>query len=149
MNVPFERANAISDMMPDWANLETMLWSENCPDELKNIVQNDAQIQDVINFASRLEWNIRQIWVHACWMIISPEDVNFYTAVQFPLKTTATVNPLVTQLDGKNLEKIWLLKMDFLWLRNLSIIKNCIKIIAAQHKKENKKFLWKYILPVR
>jgi DNA polymerase III alpha subunit len=73
--------------------------------------------------------------VHACWIIIAPEAVSTYTAAQYLKEDDHTV---VSQYDGPTMEWIWLLKMDFLWLRNLSIIKNAIKIIAKRFEKDGK-----------
>ena len=67
--------------------------------------------------------------MHACGIIVSPEEVSYYTPVQFAPNDHDTV---VTQYDGPTLEYIGLLKMDFLGLRNLSVIKNCIKIIRKR-----------------
>ena len=104
-------------------------------EEFKKIVDEDDTLQQIVKYASNLEWNIRQLWVHACWVIIAPEAVTNYSPVQYPLKS-ASKEPdrtrVVTQYDGHFLEDIWLLKMDFLGLRNLSIIKNTIKILKAK-----------------
>jgi DNA polymerase-3 subunit alpha len=78
---------------------------------------------------------MRQLWVHACWMIISPQKVTSYTPTQYAKEDDHNI---VSQYDWPTLESIGLLKMDFLWLRNLSIIKNCIKIIQKKHEKEAK-----------
>jgi DNA polymerase-3 subunit alpha len=79
--------------------------------------------------------------VHACGILITPDPVTTYTSIQ-PIDKkhqdpeSTNLSMAVTQNDGKMLEDVGLLKMDFLGLRNLSIIKNCIKIIRARHQKE-------------
>lgn len=72
---------------------------------------------------------MRQLGVHACGIIIAPDPVTSFTPTQYNKETDHTI---VSQYDGPTLEKLGLLKMDFLGLRNLSIIKNCIKIIKAR-----------------
>lgn len=73
-------------------------------------------------------------------MIIAPDVVTQYSAVQYPPiagKNDVDRSKLVTQYDGHFVEDVGLLKMDFLWLRNLSIIKNTIKILDAKAKTNN------------
>ena len=78
---------------------------------------------------------MRQLGMHACGVIIAPDKITKYSPVQYIKENETTI---VTQYDWPTLETIWLLKMDFLGLRNLSVIKNCIKIIQKRHQKENK-----------
>lgn len=128
--ISFTRANQISWFIEK--NIKTS-YEEN--KEFKELVDDDDTLKKVLDFSSYLEWTTRQLWVHACWVIISPQETYNYTAVQYPPKAW-TRDPdfsrLVTQYDWHFLEDIGLLKMDFLWLRNLSIIKNTIKIIEKK-----------------
>lgn len=133
--VPFERSNQISAIIPDKTSLADAIKMQDGNEELKNAYNSDEKIKQAIDFGSKLEWNMRQLWVHACWIIISPERVTTYTPTQYIKEDD---NTLVSQYDWPTLETIWILKMDFLWLRNLSVIKNCIKIIKKKHEKENK-----------
>ncbi len=139
LGMPFEKANLISNLIPMKATLQTLMSHEETPEELKNFYESDELVKKTLDMATILEGNIRQVWVHACGMIISPKPLTEFASVQYPVKIdkNQTSQPIVTQLDGKNLEKIWLLKMDFLGLRNLSIIKNCIKIVKARYEKNN------------
>jgi len=82
--------------------------------------------KEIVDDALKIEWNVRQIWVHACAVIIAPEKMTNFTALQHPPKDSKTV---ITQYSAYPLEDLWLLKMDFLWLRNLSIIKRTAKIV--------------------
>ncbi len=132
----FDQANRISNMIDQ----KTIQKSIDENEELKSLVESDNQIKKITDLAIKLEWTTRQIWVHACGVIISPEKVETYTPVQYPplagTKNQRDTSRLITQYDWHFLEDIWLLKMDFLWLRNLSIIKNTIKIIKAKKEKE-------------
>ena len=137
MWMPFEQANKITELITEKSISESLEKNE----AFKELVESDDDIKKIVGYASQLEWTIRQTWVHACWVIISPEPVVEYTPVQYPLvwwwKTQRDTTRIVTQYDGHYLEDIWLLKMDFLWLRNLYIIKNTIKIIRARIKSDN------------
>ena len=139
----FTKANQLS-----WYIEKSIEKSYETNEEFKKIIDESDNLKDIIKYASKLEWNVRQLWVHACWVIIAPEDVTNYSPIQYPLKSASKepdTTRVVTQYDWHYLEDIWLLKMDFLWLRNLSIIKNTIKIIRAKLKwdfsklNENKK----------
>ena len=127
--VPFEKSNYITNLLQDkvWlvAQVEDPEWSP----ELKIFYESDEKIHQAIEYWDKLTWNLRQMWVHACWIIIAPEKVTTYTPTQYNKEEDHTI---VSQYDWPTLESIWLLKMDFLWLRNLSIIKNCVKIIKAR-----------------
>ena len=130
----FTKANQLSGYIEK--SIQTT-YDEN--EEFRKIVDEDETLQKIVEYASKLEWNVRQLWVHACGVIIAPEKITEYTPVQYPLKS-ASKEPdktrIVTQYDWHYLEDIGLLKMDFLWLRNLSIIKNTLKILKAKGELE-------------
>ena len=130
--LPFEKSNYITNLLQDgtWlmAQVEDTGWSS----ELKSLYETDEKIHQALQYWDSLTWNLRQMWVHACGIIIAPEIVTNYTPTQYNKEEDHTI---VSQYDWPTLETIWLLKMDFLWLRNLSIIKNCIKIIKARADK--------------
>lgn len=134
IGLPFDRSNQVSNLIPDKVNLKSLVKDPN-PDyeEVQNIYNSDEKVKKAFDYAADLEWNLRQLGVHACGIIIAPEPVSTYSAVQYAKETDHT---LVSQYDGPTLEQIGLLKMDFLWLRNLSIIKNCIKIIKTKYDKQ-------------
>lgn len=130
----FDQSNKISNLITEKTIQKTLdAWWE-----FKDLVENNSQVRAIVDLATKLEWTTRQIWVHACWVIIAPEEIVNYTPVQYPPKSWSKsekdTTRVVSQYDWHFLEDLWLLKMDFLWLRNLSIIKNTIKIIKAQHK---------------
>jgi len=135
MGIPFEKSNLISSLMPDKMSMLDAVKSDWVLEELKSIYESDEKVQKTAEVAASLEWNMRQLWVHACWVIIAPEKITTYSPIQYVKENT---HDIVCQYDGPTLETIWLLKMDFLWLRNLSVIKNCIKIIAKKAEKESK-----------
>ncbi len=141
--ISFQQANKISNMITS-KTIEKSIEENN---DLSSLIENDNQIKKIIELAKKLEWTVRQIWVHACWVIIAPKTVENYTPIQNPpitgQKTKRDTQRIITQYDWHFLEDIWLLKMDFLGLRNLSIIKNTIKIIKAKTENE-----WKTLEPM-
>jgi DNA polymerase-3 subunit alpha len=134
LGLPFEKSNYVSNLLPDKMGLLEIV--NGTPDgeneELKNLYETDDKIKNAIEYGDALTGNMRQLGVHACGIIIAPEQVIQYTPTQYNKENDHTI---VSQYDGPTLEYIGLLKMDFLGLRNLSIIKNCIKIFKARNEK--------------
>ena len=89
--------------------------------------------KEIIDNALRIEWNVRQIWVHACAVIIAPEPMTNFSALAHPPKDS---NAIITQYSAYPLEDLGLLKMDFLGLRNLSIIQRTLKIVKNNSGEE-------------
>ncbi len=135
LGVPFEKSNQISWLMPDKMSLLQAVQSSDVGEELKMIYDWDAKVRQAAELSEKLQGNMRQLGMHACGVIIAPDKITKYSPVQYIKENETTI---VTQYDWPTLETIWLLKMDFLGLRNLSVIKNCIKIIQKRHQKENK-----------
>jgi len=135
LGVPFEKSNQISWLMPDKMSLQQAVQSPDVTEELKAIYESDEKVRRAAELSEKLEGNMRQLGMHACGIIIAPDKITKYSPVQYVKEWDITT---VSQYDGPTLETIWLLKMDFLGLRNLSVIKNCIKIIQKRHEKENK-----------
>ncbi len=138
MGVNFEQSNKISSLITD----KTIADSLKSNDDLKALIDQDDRIKNTLLIAQKLEGTVRQTGVHACGMIIAPSAVTNYSPIQYPPKSGGwdlrDETRTVAQFDGHSVEEIGLLKMDLLWLRNLSIIKNCIKIIRAKAKKDKK-----------
>ncbi len=132
MGVPFEKSNQISWLMIDKMSLLQAIQSPDASEDLKSIVEWDAKVQQAAELSEKLQGNMRQLGKHACGIIIAPDKITRYSPIQ-----VVNNSDIVTQYDGPTLETIGLLKMDFLGLRNLSVIKNCIKIIQKRHEKEN------------
>ena len=133
--VPFEKSNQVSALMPDRIPIMQAIESEDWPEELKTLYANDEKVRQAAQLSAKLEWNMRQIGVHACGIIIAPAQVSKFSPTQYVKEGDPTI---IAQYDGPALETIGLLKMDFLGLRNLSIIKNCIKILKKKYESEEK-----------
>lgn len=138
MGVPFDKSNSFSAAITDAGFADMLAKPQDYP-EFAQGYENDQIIKRAVDFAIKLEGNLRQLGVHACGILITPDPVTTYTAIQ-PIDKkhkdaeSTNISMAVAENDGKVLEGLGLLKMDFLGLRNLSVIKNCIKIIRARHK---------------
>jgi DNA polymerase-3 subunit alpha len=83
----------------------------------------------VLREALILEGSVRGTGIHAAGIIIAPSDLTDL----IPVSTVKDINLLVTQYDGKVIEDAGVIKMDFLGLRNLSIIRDALKLIKQNH----------------
>ena len=103
--------------------------------ELKNIMQNPGndELKNMLTYAAELEDTNRQVGIHACGVIIGADDLTNFAPVCTIYDKDTKQDVLVTQYDGHVVETVGLIKMDFLGLKNLSIIKNAIKMIKENH----------------
>ncbi|HRH62820.1 MAG TPA: DNA polymerase III subunit alpha [Bacteroidia bacterium] len=97
--------------------------------ELEAIRSGDDLRAQVLKEAIKLEGSVRNTGIHASAVIIAPDDLLNY----IPLSVAKDANLWVTQFDGKVIEDAGLLKMDFLGLKTLTIIKNAIQLIEENH----------------
>ena len=102
--------------------------------ELKAEVETGApEIQEVLQYAGKLEGCIRQTGVHACAMIIGRSNLTEYIPICVANDKLTGEEVWVSQYDGHYIEEVGMLKMDFLGLRTLSIIKECQANIKKRH----------------
>jgi DNA polymerase-3 subunit alpha len=99
--------------------------------ELLNISEGDDLEAQTLNQAMKLEGTLRNIGTHACGIIITPEDITNLIPVAVSKDSD---NMFVTQYDNNVVESAGLLKMDFLGLKTLTLIKDTVKIVKAIHK---------------
>ena len=104
-----------------------------CFDEFRAELDNaDPRVGETIRYAEKLEGSVRSTGVHACGVIIGRDDITDWVPV-----STATDSDgekiIVTQYEGGVIESTGLIKMDFLGLKNLSIIKEALAGIKLNH----------------
>ncbi|NRD21876.1 DNA polymerase III subunit alpha [Winogradskyella litoriviva] len=97
--------------------------------ELLNISDGDDLQAETINQARILEGSVRNTGIHACGVIITPGDITNYV----PVSLAKDSDLYVTQFDNSVVEDAGLLKMDFLGLKTLTLIKDTVKIVKAKH----------------
>jgi DNA polymerase-3 subunit alpha len=100
--------------------------------ELKRITEGNNLEAQTIKQARAIEGSVRNTGTHACGVIITPEDITNL----IPIATAKDTDMYVTQFDNNVVESAGLLKMDFLGLKTLTLIKDTVKIIKAIHGKE-------------
>ena len=100
-------------------------------DEMKRILADSKDPRHaVLSAAQKLEGAIRNTGIHACGVIITPEDISNLVPISIAAKDSEI---LVSQFDNSVAENAGLLKMDFLGLRTLTILKDALKLIKKNH----------------
>ncbi|MCF7559915.1 DNA polymerase III subunit alpha [Sabulilitoribacter multivorans] len=97
--------------------------------QLLNISEGDDLEAETVNTARALEGSVRNTGIHACGVIITPDDITKFV----PVATAKDSDLYVTQFDNSVVEEAGLLKMDFLGLKTLTLIKDTVKIVKAKH----------------
>jgi DNA polymerase-3 subunit alpha len=98
-------------------------------EELRSMSFGNDLTSETINKATILEGSVRNTGIHACGVIITPGDITNYV----PVALAKDSNMYVTQFDNSVVESAGLLKMDFLGLKTLTLIKDTVKIVKAKH----------------
>ncbi len=122
----------LAKMIPFFWSLEDAL--SGVP-ELKQSYDVDPQARRLIDLAKKLEGVARHASTHACGVVITRNSLNQHTPLQFSSSSQGET-AIVTQYEMHAIEDLGLLKMDFLGLRNLTIIENTIKLIKNRRNKE-------------
>lgn len=140
LEVPLSEANRLVRLIPDRlpevdgkapkVNLKNCLkYNKEFAAELQN---PDEKIRETLKYAQQLEGNIRGTGIHACGVIICRDDITDWVPVS--MATDADGSKVVsTQYEGSIIEDTGLIKMDFLGLKTLSIIKEALYNIKLRH----------------
>jgi DNA polymerase III subunit alpha len=99
--------------------------------ELKDLKESDSLEGRTLQMAETLEGSVRNTGIHAAGVIIAPDKLTNY----IPIGTAKDADLYVTQYDGKVIEDAGMLKMDFLGLKTLSILKTAIQQVERNHGK--------------
>lgn len=106
---------------------------ENCiryvPELQEARNSTDRNLSETLQYAEMLEGTVRQVGVHACGVIIGADDLTNYVPLSTAKEKGTNEEVLVTQYEGSVIESIGLIKMDFLGLKTLSIIKEALSNI--------------------
>jgi DNA polymerase-3 subunit alpha len=128
MQYPLAETDKLTKMIPEVLGI-TLAQAYEDSAELKEILKTDSEASKILKLAKILEGSVRQRGIHAAGVIIAPEDITNYIPV-----CTAKDSPLlVTQFDGKVIESAGMLKMDFLGLKTLSIIRDAMVNVKKAH----------------
>ncbi len=145
LDLPLNEADRLAKLVPNMAKLskifsipENELRSRFRAEEmdkinqLLNISEGEDLEAETINQARVIEGSVRNTGIHACGVIITPDDITNFV----PVATAKDSELYVTQFDNAVVENAGLLKMDFLGLKTLTLIKDTCKIVKAKHGTE-------------
>ncbi len=127
LNFTFEEGNKLTKMIPEDLKMTIPKAIEQSK-EIAKLIETDPKVAEVFGFAKILEGLNRQAGVHAAGVIIGDQQLDNLV----PLSRSAT-GDMVVQYPKEPCENLGLLKMDFLGLRTLTIIRNALDMIKEQH----------------
>ena len=141
-NVPLPDVNRLTSLIPDKfgedkADPKTgkvpKVNIKNCLKYVPELAEarngEDHNLTDTLKYAEMLEGTVRQTGVHACGVIIGADDLKKFAPLSTAQDKDTNEDMLVTQYEGSVIESVGLIKMDFLGLKTLSIIKEALKNI--------------------
>ncbi|WP_184542623.1 DNA polymerase III subunit alpha [Mucilaginibacter sp. FT3.2] len=128
LDMPLSEMNLIKKLVPDTLGITLREAIEQVP-ELKEILNGNDLRSQVLREASKLEGSVRNTGVHAAGLIIAPYDLTDIV----PVAVAKDSDLLVTQYDGRVIEDAGVIKMDFLGLKTLTIIKDALRMIKQNH----------------
>ncbi|HWC15684.1 MAG TPA: DNA polymerase III subunit alpha, partial [Terriglobales bacterium] len=123
MDIPYGDVDRIAKMVPNTLNISLDQALTDSP-QLQQAYENEPQVRELIDIARKLEGLVRNSGVHAAGVVISPQPLTELV----PLHKTKN-DEIVTAFDMKAVEKIGLLKMDFLGLTTLTILEDALRLI--------------------
>jgi DNA polymerase-3 subunit alpha len=143
--LPLAEADRLTKLIPDRlpedkSGNSPKITIKNCiqyvPELRKARYSTDQNLSDTLKYAEMLEGTVRQTGVHACGVIIGAEDLTHFVPLATAKEKGTDEELLVTQYEGSVIEDVGLVKMDFLGLKTLSIIKEAIANIKKSKGEE-------------
>ncbi len=126
----------IPDRLPEYEGKPMKVNLKNCiiqiPELREACESPDVKIAETMRYAQMLEGNVRNTGVHACGVIIGRDDITDWVPVSTADDKTTGEKMLVTQYEGSVIEDTGMIKMDFLGLKTLSIIKEALENIRLR-----------------
>ncbi|MFH2096223.1 MAG: DNA polymerase III subunit alpha [Bacteroidota bacterium] len=127
--LPLQEADRVAKLVPERPGTDFKRAYEEVP-ELKELRNNgNAEIATVLELAEKLEGTVRNTGIHACGVIISRDKLEDH----IPICKFKDSDLFITQYEGKHIEDVGMLKMDFLGLKTLSIIKDALENIQLSN----------------
>ncbi len=130
LDIPLEQVDRIAKLVPTTLNI-TLEEAKKQEPRLKEVEENDPQIRRLMEIAGKLEGLNRHASTHAAGVVISDRPLTDF----LPLYK-GSIDDVVTQFDMKAVEKIGLIKFDFLGLKTLTVIHDALKIIRRTRKED-------------
>lgn len=130
LKLPLPDADRLAKLVPEGPK-ESLSNAYAVVPELAQVLKDGSELEKkTLQFALTLEGSARHTGTHACGVIIGPENLENLV----PLSTAKDSTLMVTQYEGKIVEEAGMLKMDFLGLKTLSILKSALKNVYLRHK---------------
>ena len=129
LKLPLAEADRLAKLVPYEARITLEKAIKNVPELQKAKEMGSPLVKETLKYAAQLEGSIRHTGVHACGIIIGRDDLMEY----LPLSSAKDAELMVTQYEGEQVEYVGMLKMDFLGLKTLSIIKDAIENVELRH----------------
>jgi len=126
LKLPLSEADRLSKLVPETPKMNFFTAFKESPELRQELKSPNNLVRATLKFAQTLEGSVRQTGVHACGILISRDPLTDHIPVML---SKDDENLVTTQYDGKYVEDIGLLKMDFLGLKTLSIIKETVENI--------------------
>ncbi len=124
LGIPLGRVNEVTAMIPDSLGI-TIEKALEQSEELRKTCESDPDVREMIGFAKKIEGLARNVGTHAAAVVISDKPLTEYV----PLTRVSGKDDVITQWSMNDVEAAGLLKMDFLGLRNLTILRIAIDLI--------------------
>ncbi len=124
LGIPLTRVNQITGMVPDQLHI-TLSKSMELSADLKNVYETDGEIRELLELAMKIEGLARNVGTHAAAVVIADRPLTDYV----PLCRVTGKEDVITQWSMNDVEAAGLLKMDFLGLRNLTILRTAVDLI--------------------
>ena len=125
--LPLAESNRLTKLIPDKPGTTFEKAFKEVPELVAETQSENPLIRDTLKYAQQLEGSVRQTGVHACGVIIGQDDLEKFAPIA--IAKDAELN--VVQFEGKQVESVGLIKMDFLGLKTLSIIKDALENIES------------------
>ncbi|HEA29985.1 MAG TPA: DNA polymerase III subunit alpha [Leeuwenhoekiella sp.] len=142
LDLPLGDADRIAKLIPTMSKLNKIFGQSDADlkkkfrsddlvkvNELLNLAEGDDLEGQTLRQARQLEGSVRNTGIHACGVIITPDDITNFV----PVSTAKDSDLYVTQFDNSVVEEAGLLKMDFLGLKTLTLIKDTVKLVKHKH----------------
>ncbi len=125
--LPYSKADRIAKMIPIGAQgfPMSLAMAKKLNRELGELYKQDLEVKELLDLAEKVEGNVRHVSVHAAGVVISPGSLTEFT----PLQKETSGEKIITQFDMHDIEEAGLVKMDFLGIRNLSILGEAVRIV--------------------
>jgi DNA polymerase III subunit alpha len=131
LGFPFQDSNALTELIPNQLKITLKEAIEQEP-KLQEMIDSNPQVNELMQYSFKLEGLTRHASKHAAGVVISPAPLHTVLPLYVPSKSTE----LVTQYAMTELETVGFLKMDFLGLKNLTVIQRALDAIKQNHDVE-------------